>query len=122
MAAKRGRKKTRRASAPPTLHEAELASGASGVVYRGGEIDLAAAVARRRAGLDVVICGEDINANRALARTVEAAVGPLTRPQAPHEDAGPHALPHFHQRTRRSPEGHCFYETDNPRKKARRKP
>lgn len=121
MAARR-KKKPRQAAAPPTIHEAELASGASGAVLKGAEIEVATAVPRRQAGLDIVVCGDDVNANRRLAREIEAAVGPPTRPQAPHEDAGPHALPHFHQQTRRSPEGHCFYETDNPQKKARKKP
>jgi hypothetical protein len=85
------------------------------------EIDFATAVARRQSGQDVVVRGNDIDANRALAAAIEAAVGPRTGPQKPHPRAGPHALPHFHQQSR-SPAGHCFYETANPRKKARKKP
>jgi hypothetical protein len=106
---------------PPTIHEAELASGPSGAVLRGNELDFAAAVARRRAGQDVVVCGDDLAANRHLAGQIEAAVGPRTGPQKPHVKAGPFALPHFHQ-VSRLPDGHCFCETDNPRKKARQKP
>jgi hypothetical protein len=50
------------ATAPPepTIHEAELGSGASGAVIRGAEIDFEAAVARRRAGENVVVCGDDL--------------------------------------------------------------
>lgn len=103
---------------PPTIHEANLASGPSGAVEYGAEIDEAAAVDRRKKGEDVVVRGNDISANRALARRIEAAVGPPSRPQPPHTGAaGNQALPHFHQQSR-SPEGHCFYETD--RRKARR--
>jgi hypothetical protein len=67
----------------------------------------------------VVVCGDDTDANRALAAYIEAAVGPRTLPQKPHKRAGPLALPHFHQ-LHRPPDGHCFYETD--KKKTRRKP
>jgi len=121
MAAK---KRKKRQSAPPTseppkIHEAELASGPSGAVLKGAEIDQAAAVARRQTGLDVVVCGNNLRANRNLAREIEAIVGPPTRPQEPHALAGPFALPHFHQQSR-SPAGHAFYETASPRKKARK--
>src|SRR5262249_7852296 len=45
---------------------------------------------------------------------------PPSDPQPPHTySAGPHALPHFHQESR-SPDGHCFYETE--KRKARRRP
>jgi hypothetical protein len=106
-------------SAPPTIHEAERESGLSGAVLRGGEINLAAAVARRRTGNDVVVCGAETDANRRLAFQVEATVGPASKPQWPHKRAGPKALPHFHQRNR-SPDGHTFYETD--KRKTKRKP
>lgn len=103
----------------PTIHEAERESGPSGAVLRGARIDLAAAVLRKRAGQDVVVCGGDIDANRRPAVQVEPAVGAATRPQAPHRSAGPMALPHLHQ-ANRSPDGHTFYETD--RRKAKKKP
>jgi hypothetical protein len=102
----------------PTIHEAERASGASGAVLRGPEIDRATAVARRRAGADVVVCGGDTNANRRLAQAIESAVGPATPPQTPHRRAGPLALPHFHQQSH-VPDGHTFYET--ARRKTRKK-
>src|SRR5262245_35844888 len=57
---------------PVTIHEAELASGASGGVIRGAEIDFSTAVARRRAGKNVVVCGDDLKANRRQAEQVEA--------------------------------------------------
>lgn len=103
----------------PTIHEAELAAGPSGGVWYGVEIDFAAAVARRQAGLDVLVRGEDGDANRRLAYQIEAAVGPPSRPQPPERRAGPLALPHFHQRSR-DPKGHLFYETEN--RKARKRP
>jgi hypothetical protein len=103
--------------AQPTIHEAELASGPSGAVEYGAEIDSDMAVTRRRAGGDVVVRGNDLRANRTLARAIESAVGPCER-QDPHDEAGPNALPHF-QPAPRPPEGHTFYETQQ--RKARRK-
>ena len=106
--------------ASPKVYEAELASGASGAVVRGIEIDFDAAVVRRRAGGNVVVCGDDLDANRGLARRIEAAVGPYVR-NVPHRRyAGPRALPHFQQRDP-DHEGHAFYETPN-RRAARRTP
>src|SRR5262249_34633115 len=119
MAAKK-RRKPAQAPQPPKIHEATLASGPSGAVIKGVEIDLATAISRRQAGLDIVVCGEDLKANQNLARQVEAAVGPY-RQEMPHRNAWPFALPHFQPQTR-PPAGHCFYETDNPRRKARRPP
>lgn len=108
------------ASAPVTIYEAELASGVSGGVVRGAEIDVGAAVARRRAGENVVVCGDDLKANRRQAEQIEAAVGPYVR-SAPHKrSAGSRALPHFQQQDANQ-EGHTFYETPNLRA-MRRKP
>jgi hypothetical protein len=107
---------------PPKIHEATLASGPSGAVIKGAELDLAAAVTRRQAGLNIVVCGDNVNANRSLARTIESAVGPPSKPQTPHKrTAGPAALPHFQQQ-KRSHAGHSFYETDNLQRKARKNP
>jgi hypothetical protein len=105
------------APAAPTIHEASLGSGGAGFVDYGAAIDFAAAVARRQAGENVVVRGQDIDANRRLAQAIESAVGPCKRSD-PHRLAGPHALPHF-QPDPRPPVGHTFYET--PRRKARRK-
>jgi hypothetical protein len=99
---------------PATIHEAELASGPSGSVIRGAEIDLAMAIRRRQAGKDVVVCGDDLKANRRQAEQIEAAVGPYVR-SAPHRRwAGSRALPHFQQQDE-THEGHVFYETPNLR-------
>jgi hypothetical protein len=82
-------------------------------------IDFATAVARRQTEESVVVCGDDLKANRSLPRTIEAAVGPWIR-QEPHDQlAGPLALPHFQQKSR-SPGGHSFYET--PNRKSRKGP
>ena len=102
----------------PTIHEAERASGPSGAVLSGAIIDFDAAVARRQAGFDVVVCGEDVAANRRLAGAIESAVGICQRSD-PHRRAGPMALPHF-QQDAPPPEGHTFYETAN--RKARKRP
>jgi hypothetical protein len=110
------------ATVPPatTIHEAELASGPSGAVEYGKEIDELTAIARRANGEDIVVRGDDTRANRARAYKVEVQVGSPSKAQFPHTStAGPMALPHFHQKSR-SPRGHAFYETD--RRKARKKP
>jgi hypothetical protein len=117
MAAKK-KKPPKPAAGPPTIHEATLASGPSGAVLKGAEIDLVAAITRRQAGLDIVVCGDEVKANSRLARRIEAAVG-TPKPQAPHKTAGPFALPHFQQKTP-PPDGHSFYETGNPQRKARK--
>jgi hypothetical protein len=56
---------------------------------------------RRPAGGNVVVCGDDVDANRRLARAIESAVGPCLRSD-PHAKAGPFALPHCHRIRRRS--------------------
>ena len=106
-------------SVPPTIHEAELASGPSGAVLSELVVlDFDAAVARRQVGLDVVVRGEDVVANRRLAGAIEAAVGACQRSD-PHRRAGPLALLHFQQETP-PPDGHTFYET--AKRKSRKKP
>src|SRR5207249_8501382 len=91
MAAKK--KKLKLAAGPPTIHEATLASGPSGAVLKGPEIDLTSAITHRKAGLDIVVCGDDPKSNKNLARQIEAAVGPYER-QRPHDQAaGPNSLP-----------------------------
>jgi hypothetical protein len=104
---------------PPTIHEAELASGPSGIVYWGAAIDFATAVLRRSVGEDVVVRGDDLDANRALALAIEATVGVAKRGDPHKQHAGPHALPHFQQGTP-PPRGHTFYETE--KRRARKRP
>src|ERR1051326_231823 len=105
MPAKKSQRPAKKPS-QPTIHEATLGSGTSGAVLKGAELDLAAAILRRRAGLDIVVCGDDLAANRRLARQIESAVANPVQ-QAPHKKAGPAALPHFQPDTR-PPEGHSF--------------
>ena len=104
----------------PTIHEATLASGPSGAVIRGAEIVLATAIARRQAGLNVVVCGNDHQANSDLAQQIERAIGPYLRGTPHRKLAGPRAMPHF-QQVDRTHLGHTFYETAN-RRAARRQP
>src|SRR5437763_1262033 len=118
-ARKRKRQPPAPPAAPPKIHEATLAGGPSGAVIRGLEIDRAAAIARRQAGENVVVCEGSLKANRKLAQEIEAAVGPYERHE-PHDLlAGSLALPHFQQQDH-SHAGHCFYETEN--RKARANP
>jgi hypothetical protein len=100
-----------------TIHEAHRVFDGSGVVEWGDELTPQEAADPRRQGKDIVVRGNDLEANRAQAKEIEALVGTPSRPQFPHASAGPRALPHFHQHSR-SPEGHSFYET--PKRKARR--
>ena len=105
----------------PMIHEADAPAGESGRVYKYIQIERDAAIVRRKAGLDIVVCGDDTDSNRQLAKEIEeSAVGAGNyRRHEPHPlSAGPHALPHY-QPNVRPPEGHSFYET--ARRKARRK-
>lgn len=88
------------------------------MILYGAELGVDAAVARRKNGLDIVVRGDDADANRRLAERIEAGVGPTPIRQAPHRRAGPLALPHCQQEAQ-PPEGHTFYETE--RRKAKRK-
>jgi hypothetical protein len=74
-------------------------------------------VARRKTGMDIVVRGDNLKANRLLANRIESAVGPAKR-QDPHKRAGPLVLPHY-QQAETPPEGHSFYETT--KRKARKK-
>jgi hypothetical protein len=93
----------------PAIYEAACASDGTGSVVRGAALTRAQAIARRRSGLDVVVCGEDTFANAALAHAIESAVA-RCKPDGPHDVAGSLALPHF-QPKKRPPSGHTFYET-----------
>ncbi|HJT78234.1 MAG TPA: hypothetical protein VJ739_13605, partial [Gemmataceae bacterium] len=69
-------------------------------------------------GQNVVVCRDDLKANRRRADQIEAAIGPYVR-SAPHrQSAGARALPHFQQQDE-DHEGHTFYET--PRLRAMRR-
>jgi hypothetical protein len=91
----------------PTIHEATCVPGG---VRRGAELTQAEAETRRRAGLDIVVCGDDTFATCNLARAIENAIGPCYH-DGPHWSAGLYSLPHWQQRTP-PPPGHSFYETN----------
>jgi hypothetical protein len=87
------------ASSPVTIHEATCARDGSGGVICGKLLTTAQAIARRRTGDDVVVCGPDPFANARQAFAIESAVGPC-KTDVPHADvAGSKALPHFQQKT-----------------------
>jgi hypothetical protein len=97
---------------PPRIHEASLGPGGS--VIKGRAITRAEAEVLRAQGNDVVVCGSDHAANRALARDIEHSANGRYKRCGPHPNAGPSALPHY-QPDPRPPEGHTFYETPNRR-------
>jgi hypothetical protein len=81
-------------------------------VDRGPLLSRQQAEARRRAGLDIVVCGPDTPANCQLAREIETAVTPagdVCIHHGPH--LGPQSLPHWQQKRGVPPPGHSFYET-----------
>jgi hypothetical protein len=104
------------ASVGPTIYRARLGPRGTGRVFRlQPPITLEEAIDLRTRDIDVVVCGPNKNANRALARQIEAgATGPDGCEAAfPHvNSAGPHALPHW-QPVNRPPQGHTFYETEH---------
>src|SRR5213596_1273521 len=110
MAKRRSGGVSHAASAAPQLFEATL--GAQGSVVKGRSITRAQAEARRRGGLDVVVCGPDLSANRSVAGTIERSANGRSKRCPPHANAGPNALPHL-QPDPRPPTGHSFYETPN---------
>src|SRR5437867_789713 len=82
---------------PARIFEAELASGPSGAVLRGAEIDVTAAIARRQAGENVVVCGRLVKGQSPAGTKGGERGWPYER-QVPHDElAGPLALPHFQQ-------------------------
>src|SRR5262245_33648822 len=97
------------APAPPEIFEATCATDGSDAVDRGKQLTRAEAEARRRAGLDIVVCGSNEGANWQLAREIETAISPTGQKPKPH---GPHlgspSLPHWQQRGK-IPPGHSFY-------------
>lgn len=101
----------------PIIYEASVGAPGTGTVFRvppPTPITQAQAVALRKAGIDIVVCGPVTNANYAVARDIEeAAVGAGNWIRhRPHVNAGPSALPHC-QPNPRPPAGHSFYETEN---------
>jgi hypothetical protein len=114
---KKKRRKPKPASAPARIFKARAAENLSGLVLRGDEVDQATAIRERKTNRDIVICGDDVDVNRDLAKKIEASVGRYKR-HDPHRRAGPFALPHYQQENP-PPRGHTFYETANKLRKAR---
>src|SRR5690349_18431259 len=98
------------ASALPTICEATRAMDGSDAVIRGAELTQAQAIARRKAGGDIVVCGLDTPQNDRLAHDIEAAAagGNPILYHGPH--GGPESLPHWQQKLP-PPLGHSFHET-----------
>ncbi len=94
----------------PEIYEATL--GGNGSVHKGQPLTQARAVARRKIGQDVVICGANLSANRMLAGSIERNANGSAKRCPPHASAGANALPHY-QPDPRPPAGHTFYETPN---------
>ncbi len=102
-------------SSIPSIYQATL--GSYGAVCRHLPIDLQTAIEERKAGRDVVVCGDSRKANDKLAKHIEQTANGRSKQCPPHPSAGRHALPHY-QPLDRPPAGHTFYETD--RRKAKR--
>jgi hypothetical protein len=105
--------------AVPAIYEAERDPGPDGAVERGdAPISENDAIARLKAGKDIVVCGGQRRPNRNKARELtDAAFGG-------HEEDPPHqgrmALPHFHPPDH-TPDGiHAFFEAP-PRHARKRK-
>jgi hypothetical protein len=102
-------------SGEPEIHTAERAADGSDVVERkAGSAPLTreAAIARRQAGGDIVVCGPDTKRNDRVAWEIETAAtagGGKCLYHGPH--GGPLSLPHWQQQTP-PPEGHSFHETE----------
>ena len=94
--------------APPAIFAASL--GRNGAVNCGISLTETQAVSFRQLGLDVVICGTNLAANRQLARKIESSANGHIKLCPPHKNAGRFALPHC-QPDPRPPAGHTFYET-----------
>jgi hypothetical protein len=98
-------------SSPPTIYRAVL--GPHGLVYRVDRLSETQAVLERRAGKDVVVCGDDKKANQSKARDIEDAVGPNVHHTG---HLGADSLTHY-QPVSRPPRGHCFYEKTTAKSK-----
>lgn len=106
-------KKRADAPASPEIFEATL--GDEGAVHGGRRLSQRAAEERRRNGLNVVVCGDDVAANIGLAAQIEHNANGRVMRSAAHVYLGRLALPHY-QPDPRPPLGHTFYET--PTKKS----
>ncbi len=104
---------------PPPCQAFEAACRRDGAVVRGVAVTHAAAVQRRQAGSDVVVCGPDKGVNRSQAEAIERAANGVCQRHQYHPSTGLLGLPHW-QPVTRPPAGHTFYEVD--KRKAVSKP
>lgn len=110
MAKKKEPKPSTAALPEPRIYEATL--GANGAVVKGTELTQAQAESRRKAGQDVVVCGDNLTMNRQMAGEIERNANGKSKRCPPHANAGANALPHY-QPDPRGQKGHTFYETPN---------
>jgi hypothetical protein len=96
----------------PAIHEATRATDGSDAVDRGAALSRKQAIARRKSGGDIVVCGPDTMQNDQLAGEIEVtatSAGGKCIYHGPH--GGPLSLPHWQQKDP-PPEGHSFHETN----------
>ena len=100
------------------IYEAFAPLDGTGAVYWiAPELTVPEAITLRKAGRDIVVCGNDKSGNLRVAQEIETAIGTWSRDKPHKNAAGRLALPHFHQMAvdasgNRSPPGHTFYEVD----------
>ena len=104
---------------PPRIYKGIVGTG--GDVIRGVEIDEPTAIAERKAGRDVVVCGPELGDNRDLAKKIETVANGNCVEHSPHPSSGPGALFHF-QPDPRPPDGHCFFESKTRKSRKAKKP
>lgn len=100
----------------PRVFKAKCAK--NGDVIKKDEITEAEAIDERKAGRDVVVCGDDVSANSNLAKKIEQSANGTWKRCGAHANAGANSLNHY-QPDPRPPDGHTFYETK--KRKARNK-
>jgi len=105
------------ASDAPTIHQAECRT--NGDVVKKMQISEPEAVQERKAGRDVVVCGDDVAANRELAKQIEYRAHGSYKRCGAHASAGPNALNHFQPDPRNGVTGHSFYETKGRKAKTK---
>lgn len=113
-----GKKPKKKSTNQCKYYEAKVAIDRSGDVTKGAEISKPEAVARRKKGGDIVVCGPNSRENRNEAAAIEqsaSGVGNYRR-HAANGKAGPNALNHY-QAISPPPKGHCFYETTSQKAK-----
>src|SRR4051812_32291939 len=101
----------------PTIHKALCR--ANGDVVKKSNISITEAVQERKAGRDIVVCGDDVQANNDLAKQIEQSAHGSYKRCGAHASAGANALNHYQPDPRNGVTDHSFYETKS--RKARSK-